>query len=232
MTTIIPEFLRLLCQNAAAKNDMRYYLLGVYVEPGKSETDWTRLVGCDGHRMSMIACRPVGSIEGVEGDYPGHGKAPENGYIMGRESIMDAYPMTRLAKAPQVLGEAGDEAASVMLGDRRILCVDGKYPDWRSVMPDAEARDSEALDTVKDSGVLPFTRLSPDYLMQMGRMHKALNTMSGGVGVMHSVRIKAWDDSSSVLFEQAGTISLDTVSGVESEYMGWYAATIIMPTKN
>ena len=120
----------------AAKMDIRYYLCGFRVEAA-GDRPGVYILGCDGHRL-MIAYDSQGMIENDDGqgiilaNHPGFvsacakktkGGIPQQVLITGR----------RVSVAPDwgSLGRGGE--TFVMPGDP---FVDGKYPDWRRVLPD------------------------------------------------------------------------------------------------
>lgn len=109
----------------------RYYLCGVYVDPKGF------LVSTDGHRLfcGKIALDP--------------GQAPFDGWIIPSDAIKRAltgYKADTITIAPDRVGA--------------ILCapVDGSYPDWRRVMPDADGLSGEV------------AQFNPAYIADMGKI--------------------------------------------------------------
>lgn len=112
----------LLC---APKTDLRYYLVGICVDARASDVT---LVTTDGHRMLTY---PV-AADAIEGLAPGE-------YIIPREALEAVKP----AKAGRTTLPITIEIDVVNGRENKITgatsvvtpLIDGKYPDWRRVMP-------------------------------------------------------------------------------------------------
>lgn len=122
-TTLNPGYLAA-CLVLAAKQDIRYYLNGVYVELGEKETIY---VATDGHRMLIIR----DDRSKVEAQKPGF-------MIVPREAIEMAL---REKHAKPVVGielRYDDEHTANLegrLGRVFFKPIEGKYPNWRTVVP-------------------------------------------------------------------------------------------------
>ena len=111
----------------ASREETRYYLNGVYVDPAGL------VVSTDGHRL-------------FAGDFtPDNSRATLpafEGWIIPRDALQRA-----LKAAPK---RAKDPAARVLeisperVGDVVCRPVDGSFPDWRHVIPDAVTPDGKA----------------------------------------------------------------------------------------
>ena len=119
-----------------ADHDIRYYLNGIMVCPRAEGGVF--VVGCDGHVMGIMA-DPTAHVEGL----------PEGGVIIRvsrgllsaaakRKSIMGTpcsvvLTERRLSIAWDFDVEATDFETHVQAGN---LFIEGKFPDWRKVLPD------------------------------------------------------------------------------------------------
>lgn len=109
----------------AAKQDVRYYLNGVCVDARASDVT---LVTTDGHRMLAY---PV-AVDAIESLAPGQ-------YIIPREALEAVKP----CKAGRITLPITIEIDVAHGRDNKITgatstvtpLIDGKYPDWRRVMP-------------------------------------------------------------------------------------------------
>jgi hypothetical protein len=109
------------------KKDVRDYLNGIHIEPRKA--GGVIVVGTDGQRLLAIA--------------------DKEGTLEGKSIIVRLDPQTvtkcKQAKAGNVLELRDDGTAHIpALGHiAAYTVIDGKYPDWRAVMP-KEAGDVQA----------------------------------------------------------------------------------------
>lgn len=120
----------------APKTDLRYYLVGICVDARASDVT---LVTTDGHRMLTY---PV-AADAIEGLAPGQ-------YIIPREALEAVKPAKAgrvtlpitidIVTAPDTL-EGGvtvkGKTSVTITGATSTVTplIDGKYPDWRRVMP-------------------------------------------------------------------------------------------------
>jgi DNA polymerase-3 subunit beta len=111
--TIRTDLLRAVL-HLAAKGDMRYYLNGVFFEVSENRT---LLVATDGHAMGIAASAWGGNT------------LSEN-LIIAR----DVIEMALRAKTPEVVLQKRDDG-TWQLGSVSFTPVDGKYPEWRHVVP-------------------------------------------------------------------------------------------------
>jgi DNA polymerase III subunit beta len=112
----IPRDLLLAVAQASAKDDIRYYLNGVALE---FRTGTTYMVGTDGHIM-LVGCHRVVEQEAMAGEI-----------ILPLDSVLAA------CKAKQAMLELqfDDTTRQFTLGNVIGKTMDGKYPDWRRVVP-------------------------------------------------------------------------------------------------
>lgn len=100
----------------AGKNDVRYYLNGVYIERQKA---YTYLVASDGHRIGAVRIDALPFKESI---------------IIPRDALKSAL----LKKDEFVkLEKFGDRWA---IGGVLFEPIDGKFPDWRKVLPKTVSR--------------------------------------------------------------------------------------------
>jgi DNA polymerase-3 subunit beta len=107
----------------AAKSDIRYYLVGVYVEASETET---RLVATDGH--AMLVHRMVS-----ENSHSWSGIIP----LDTVQAILKHKTVSKKIDFPIELSEcSGTESRIDYAGQAFIFKpVDGKFPDYRRVIP-------------------------------------------------------------------------------------------------
>lgn len=100
----------------AAKNDVRYYLNGVFVEPSP-DGHGVRLVATDGHRLAVLF------------DADGSADAP---------AIIERHKLPTLPrKGGETLATFDGERATYPGGTSLpVSYVDGRFPDWQAVVPD------------------------------------------------------------------------------------------------
>lgn len=108
---------------AMAQNDMRYYLLGVLLDVGP---DSVTAVATDGHRMAVAEhAIQTGVSEPVQPIIPSKGVEELTKILTDQEQDL-------------VLHLAGNHLRLELSGDRcafHTMLVDGKYPDYRTVVP-------------------------------------------------------------------------------------------------
>lgn len=148
MTTIPTNVLKAMLTHAG-KKDIRYYLNGVFVDRTSGH-----VVATDGHRM-LIVKLDVGAWEA--------GKS----YIMPREALAAALKLNGRAVETLIDDSA---APALVIGGVNCTAIDGRYPDWRRVVPaslDGKIADGVAFD--------------PQYLLEA---YKAIATI-GNHAVSH-----------------------------------------------
>ncbi|WP_042299007.1 DNA polymerase III subunit beta [Paraburkholderia kururiensis] len=110
-------------QIIAPRDDIRYYLNGVYVEAKAGET---RLVATDGHRLAVyrIECN---------NDVP-DGQAVS---LIVPNSVIERLRVSRTSPDEVEIGWLDDGRAYVSHDDVRIAFTptEGKFPDYRKVIP-------------------------------------------------------------------------------------------------
>lgn len=111
---------------AAARNDARYYLKGVYFDIcGEHLT----LVSTDGHRMAVceVETRAGSSLS-------------DKGFILAARGVSELQPL--LAAGSNVSMLFGHQHASALIGRYKICCVliDGKFPEYKKVLPKKSGR--------------------------------------------------------------------------------------------
>ena len=151
----------------AAKADVRYYLNGLCIETGPTES---RVIACDGHRLGVI-----------------RGQAPEygaQGFGESQQVIIPIDAFKGIKKAKK--GEADSVVISVNAPDYQIQdgdtiragkLVDGKFPDWRRVCD------------VRDLSNVP-QQFQPGYIGDFGRVSGILGNKSEYVGIAHNGEVK------------------------------------------
>lgn len=151
-----------LAKHIAPKSDVRYYLNGVLLEI----TDKGRYyVATDGHKLVAIReARQEGDIEGQ--------------YILPRDVILGI----KLSKRPVIdtaeFNQENGKASLTYCGtETRFGLVDGKFPDWRRVIP------------VKTTGEV--AQFNPDYLVALRDCASA----SVGIGKFTSLFVSHNGDS-------------------------------------
>jgi DNA polymerase-3 subunit beta len=131
--------LQALAKHIAPKSDIRYYLNGVLLEVTATARFY---VATDGHKLAAIReDRQEGDIEGQ--------------YIVPRDVIM-GIKIQKAGRNPVEYAEldpgADGKAGITYCGtETRFGLVDGKFPDWRRVVP------------VKTTGEI--AQFNPDYLV-------------------------------------------------------------------
>ena len=139
----VNAYLLAAAQRFAAVDDVRFYLNGVLVEPAP-DGDGVLLVATDGHRLAVLRDR-TGSTDGLAVILP-RVKRPA---------------LRRGAKRPEVSVTYADGRASWSDGITvdGAAFIDGRFPDWRAILPRAEQLQSATATTVA---------LNTDYLADLG----------------------------------------------------------------
>lgn len=158
------------------KHDIRYYLNGLRVEAA-GDRPGVYLVGCDGHRL-LVAYDKDGEIEGDEGQGVIISMPREfisalraRGYIRGAKQEVVIYSRRVCVTQGGWKGMGKD-------GERYVLpgkpFIEGKYPDWRKVLPD-------------------FTKLKPGFADSLNGQYLA--ELAGLVGkTLRENEIKLWQE--------------------------------------
>tara|TARA_R110000824_G_scaffold6306_7_gene29168 strand:- start:4297 stop:5472 length:1176 start_codon:yes stop_codon:yes gene_type:complete len=188
--------------NFSGKADVRYYLNGVYLEPHKEQG--TYIVATDGHRLgvfldksftisrSCILCnknkdfyRALNTIP-KDADYP----CLKFKFIKSEDKKTDSYVFGKVKvkiyycrKNMEEIGEDADAEFTIDL-------VDGKYPDWRKVMPDVNQGFDEEEVTIVGNHVA--YNLNVNYLMDIKKVfNKGMGSISQGISILHQNDEKA-----------------------------------------
>ena len=119
--TITGREFRALMANAA-KNDVRYYLAGFFVDTANNT-----LVSTDGHAMLLVPFTPPADCEPRIYSFDAV-KIPKSAEIVTID--MDAHTLSAVSKSGKVVTTAV------------LAVIDGKYPDWQSVTPSDDEIDS------------------------------------------------------------------------------------------
>jgi len=137
----------------AAKNDIRFYLNGFYVEPADAGCF---LVATNGHTLIAI--------------HDDSGECKASGIYPVPRTLL---PMCRQRSTRGELKiEIAGEYASVCDNDGAVLSqrckpIDGRYPDWRRLMP-TEIEQSESPSCVSDAYISMIAKAS-QYMSIRGR---------------------------------------------------------------
>jgi DNA polymerase-3 subunit beta len=107
---------------AAPKKDIRYYLNGICVDASK---ETVVLVATDGH---MMLCFPV-SAGAIEDRIEGH-------FIIDRVDLDAIKPMKAGKHTLPLIIEVDEKGYTISGATKAVnTLVDGKFPDWRRVVP-------------------------------------------------------------------------------------------------
>jgi len=111
---------------AMAEQDVRYYLNGVLLEWRASSLF---LVATDGHKLGAIACQA--EIEGKEGQA-----------IIPRETVKVLQRLAQDAGAEDIRLEIAHRLVYVERPGSQLISkqIDGRYPEWRRVVPSAKPK--------------------------------------------------------------------------------------------
>jgi len=130
----------------AAKSDIRYYLVGVYVEANETET---RLVATDGHTM-LVHRAPAENTHAWAGIIP----------LDTVTAILKHKTASKKVDFPIELSECSDTEGRIDYAGQAFIFkpVDGKFPDYRRVIPkditgEAACYQPEFLQRVCDAAV-------------------------------------------------------------------------------
>lgn len=141
--------------HAMAKKDVRYYLQGLYLEPSNGTV---RAVATDGHVL-MVATDAYSKWQG-----------DETPVIVPRDAIEWAVKNSKAGnKAGSMIVRIDDGKAEVVASNGASMVAtltDGKFPDWKSVVPSGPL-----------SGDEPF--IACQYLERISRAGAALARFGG-----------------------------------------------------
>lgn len=146
----------------AAVNDVRYYLNGICIEAGATES---RVIATDGHRMAVI--------RGQCPDYGAQGFEAVQCAIIGSE----AFKGIKKAKK----GEPCSIVVSINAPDYQIQdgdtiragkLIDGKFPEWRRVVPS------------ETTGIV--SQFNSDYMGDFGDVARILGKKWPMVSISHN----------------------------------------------
>lgn len=144
-----------------ARQDIRYYLCGVYVE--KAPQGGVYLIGCDGHTMAVIY-DSEGSIDGADSAIisiePGMVAAARVADRKARKTL--PYKVTVRGTRAMVAVPDG-EGLELFIQPGKCV-IEGKFPEWRKVMPDFAKLTQGALaqNAVNAVYMARFAKVSPD----------------------------------------------------------------------
>ena len=184
--------------NFSGKADVRYYLNGVYLEPHKGQG--TYIVATDGHRLgvfldksftisrSCILCnknkdfyRALNTIP-KDADYP----CLKFKFIKSEDKKTVSKVKVKIYYCRKNMEEIGEDADA----EFTIDLVDGKYPDWRKVMPDVNQGFDEEEVTIVGNHVA--YNLNVNYLMDIKKVfNKGMGSISQGISILHQNDEKA-----------------------------------------
>ena len=150
LLTIEPKYLKALSYAMAAK-DVRYYLLGVGIDATEGATFW---LAADGHRIGVY-----------------HGAPSEEGRgacILPRSFVLSVLKMgDRVTKAHQFHIDFTAQTVTHVASGLTDKLIDGRYPDWRRVMP-------------ADLSGMP-AQFDPDYMGGLAKIARALGYKASSV---------------------------------------------------
>lgn len=144
----------------AAKKDIRYYLNGIYVD---NSADGVRLVATDGHMLAVAKCEAASTSTK---DYCS--------FIIPRKALEQLKITSDLVITHN---HTLEQSITMMSDDLQVSCapIDGKYPDYRAVIPstfsgEAAYYDLDKVSTIQKMAVaLGCQRLDKTQLLQNGK---------------------------------------------------------------
>lgn len=157
----VAQHLVRLAASCMAKLDIRYYLKGVYIEP--REAGGVFIVGCDGHRlMAVIDETGVASeaailhldratVQRLARPSVYGGPAGRRGAVIPKEGGLRLQTEQFRGDTAMVLTDSEGRLSHV----RPSVLVEGKFPDWRRVIPDFDKMKRGVTDAY-----------NPNYLME------------------------------------------------------------------
>lgn len=153
-----PKHLRCLMPFMAV-HDIRYYLNGICVE--KAESGGVYLIGCDGRTMCVIH-DATGTIEGADNLIFRVGPGLASAAKMAAKKMHKNLKYRMLVQGHRVkiacdFGSEGDAEIFVQAG--RSL-IEGKFPDWRKVVPSFDKLKRGAFGGADDVNAIFLARLA------------------------------------------------------------------------
>jgi DNA polymerase-3 subunit beta len=152
----------------AAEKDVRYYLQGVYLDTAAG-----KVVATDGHRLFAANAR------GVKSNYPAV-IIPNETIDAALKQFTGEYARGKSLGAVDVTVTIDDNhiAIGTPTGSVTGKALDGKFPDWRRVVPKAE-----------DVGEQVPAVLNPHYLTDACEALSIARNLSKKAASQHSIRI-------------------------------------------
>lgn len=193
MTIQVDANLFRLVYGAVSTEETRYYLNGVHIEPHPEKG--AILVSTDGHRMIVAhdekaVCDEIAIVK-LPRFVLAQCRAPKmfetkrllevDGTFPGSATIVDIMPGIKAKDEPK---------RSPVVTSHRVI-IDGKFPDWRRVVPK---------DFITGTSVQP-TAFNPKYLREWGALGLELAKISGGNGTL---QIGLSDSSSPTVIRYGG----------------------------
>lgn len=144
----------------APKQDVRYYLVGMLIDVRAADVT---LVATNGHALLAVPL-PADALEGDQ--VPGQ-------YIIGRDALEAVKPVkVGRTTLPISIGIGADGAITITGATTATAkLIDGRYPDWRRVMP--------------TSATLEVAQFDPAYVSLFGDVRELLGGSSKGKPVIH-----------------------------------------------
>jgi DNA polymerase-3 subunit beta len=142
-----------------ANNDIRYYLNGILIERAEPEREGVYLVATDGHTM-LVIYEPEGKLVHSEPRLIMRlpkdmvSAASRNRRDFGRTSVIAKG--TRVSIGLDFEFEQGDGEVYVQPGNPWI---DGRYPDWRAVLPHFDLLKPTISDAIQAKYVARFSKV-------------------------------------------------------------------------
>lgn len=130
---------------AMAEKDIRYYLNGVLFELDNAEG--YRLVATDGHRLHIVCKRKAQAADSI---------------IMPRDTVKQICKLKEAFFTVEPL-ENRQIKITTTAGVLTVQAVEGKYPDYRRVMP-------------KQLNPIETAHYQPEYLLDLAKAQKILGT--------------------------------------------------------
>lgn len=183
-----------LAYGAVSKEETRYYLNGVFVEPHPERG--AVLVSTDGHRMICIHDHTAECDECAIVQLPKYALGlcvPKRGKGLGIERRVlevDAKARTATILDERVKKDGSIERSDPVITAHRVI-IEGTYPDWRKVTP------KEPLEPAGLSG------FNPKLLATLGTFGAALKPSSSASG-MYFLRTKDSGDGAPVVVRFGG----------------------------
>lgn len=204
----------------SAKNDVRYYLNGVCIEPHPERG--VIIVATNGHRLAAIHdpdgwCKKTLIVGDIPKGLIAACKAKGNPATLTEPKAL-WISKTGAVVMPLATEEQGpdDPFDKLVLYANKISLIDGVFPDWRRVVPTERTEKAERLPAV-----------NPKYLSD-------LNAAAGLLGIRHlSIRLEANGEGLPIVARMDASDLLDRFIGiimpVRSEPIPTIAPSWLMP---